>query len=678
MSRMRLCPSPRISALAAFFLLVSLSVVAAPGAVAGTTGPAVSPSANPTAYVGLDDPNNGCAGMVPINTATNTAEAGEIVGPTPCGNDTDEAYALAVSPNGGTVYAVTALGNGGSADGDVVPVSTTTGVSGSEIKVGLVSWVPTAIAITPNGNEAFVADSGDSVYPAPGAINTVTPVNLVTGTAGSAITVGDNPDGIAITPDGSTAYVTNSGGDTVTPINVSTDAPGPAITVGSTPDAIAIAPNGSTAYVANGGSSTVTPINLASGKPGSPIPVGGDPDAIAITPNGTTVYVANFNDGTVTPISTATDTAGTAIALPDGTLGLGPASPTAIAVSPNGSAAYVASWNTNVVVPISTATNTAETAINLGSFGPGQPFSITFAPGWQGQAAVRSSSTGPAPSLCWFDGALYAAFTTSGGGISWAVNSGSGWSAAEPVGVTWGPPDTSWSPALVDYNGLLQLYWTNAVNNAIKYSTFSDGSWSAPATVSGTWGTAESNAGPAVGSDGALLAVGWKGQNDNELWYTVTNGSGWSAQVNTGQATSYPPAIAALPSSGVPLAFAWTEPSGSIGYGALTILSFEPEGTVPQAATNVSPALAFAGNVSSDGTLYVAWKGLTNDKIGYESIYNVAENGLSASNWTSQEFEPQAQTLEKPSLTVSGYNLYAGWTDESTDDLFYASAENPY
>jgi YVTN family beta-propeller protein len=98
-----------------------------------------------------------------------------------------------------------------------------------------------------------VANSGDSLYSAPGAINTVTPVNLVTGTAGSAITVGNNPDGIAITPDGSTAYVTNSGGNTVTPINVSTDAPGAPITVGTTPDAIAITPNGSTAYAANGG-----------------------------------------------------------------------------------------------------------------------------------------------------------------------------------------------------------------------------------------------------------------------------------------------------------------------------------------------------------------------------------------------------------------------------------------
>jgi hypothetical protein len=150
MSRMRIFSRARISTLAAFFLLAALSIVAAPAAVAGTTGPAVSPSANPTAYVGLEDTNNGCAGMVPINTATNTAETPEQVGPA-CGADNEEAYALAVSPNGGTIYAVTGLATGNSGDGDVVPVSTTTGASGSEIKVGLIAWVPTAIAITPTG-----------------------------------------------------------------------------------------------------------------------------------------------------------------------------------------------------------------------------------------------------------------------------------------------------------------------------------------------------------------------------------------------------------------------------------------------------------------------------------------------------------------------------------------------
>ena len=117
---------------------------------------------------------------------------------------------------------------------------------------------------------------------------------------------------------------------------------------------------------------------------------------------------------------------------------------------------------------------------------------------------------------------------------------------------------------------------------------------------------------PAVAANGSLIAVGWRGTSSGDVWYTVSNGSGWGTQVNTGQVTSYPPAITALPSSGVPLAFAWTEPD-------------KTEGTIPQAATNVSPALGFAGN-SSDGTLYVAWKGLTNDRIGYESIYNVAES----------------------------------------------------
>jgi DNA-binding beta-propeller fold protein YncE len=108
------------------------------------------------------------------------------------------------------VYAVTGLANGDTGDGDVVPVSTTTGASGTAIQVGLIAWYPTAIAITPNGSTAFVADSGDSLYSGPGAVNTVTPINLVTGKAGSAITVGDNPDGIAITPDGTTGRCAKS------------------------------------------------------------------------------------------------------------------------------------------------------------------------------------------------------------------------------------------------------------------------------------------------------------------------------------------------------------------------------------------------------------------------------------------------------------------------------------
>ena len=81
---------------------------------------------------------------------------------------------------------------------------------------------------------------------------------------------GGGPYAIAITPDGKTAYVANSG--TVTPITTATDTAGTPITAGSDPYAIAITPDGKTAYVANNGSGTVTPITTATDTAGTADP----------------------------------------------------------------------------------------------------------------------------------------------------------------------------------------------------------------------------------------------------------------------------------------------------------------------------------------------------------------------------------------------------------------------
>jgi YVTN family beta-propeller protein len=79
---------------------------------------------------------------------------------------------------------------------------------------------------------------------------------------------------IAITPNGRTAYVANCDDDTVTPINLATGTPRPAIKVGINPDAIAITPNGRTAYVANydwpGNGGTVTRSAWQPASPGIP------------------------------------------------------------------------------------------------------------------------------------------------------------------------------------------------------------------------------------------------------------------------------------------------------------------------------------------------------------------------------------------------------------------------
>ena len=227
----------------------------------------------------------------------------------------------------------------------VTPIDTATNKAGTAIQVG---EDPEGIAVSPDGATAYVANSGS---------NTVTPVSTATNKAGKAIPAGDDPFGVAITPDGKTLYVADFADDAVIPIDIATETQGTPIAVGSSPSGIAITPNGKTAYVANFGDGTVTPIALASGTPQTPIHVGSGPDDIAITPNGATVYVSNSVSGTVTPISTATNTAGKAI-----TVG---ADPQGIAITPNGATAYVA--ENAGLMPVSTVTNTAGKAISTGA-----------------------------------------------------------------------------------------------------------------------------------------------------------------------------------------------------------------------------------------------------------------------------------------------------------------------
>ena len=104
----------------------------------------------------------------------------------------------------------------------------------------------------------------------------MTPIDTAADKAGKAINVGTGPDAIAITPNGKTAYVANTVSDTVTPIDTATSTAGKAITVGSGPVVIAITPNGKTAYFANY-AGTVTPIDTATNTAGKAIKVGSGP-----------------------------------------------------------------------------------------------------------------------------------------------------------------------------------------------------------------------------------------------------------------------------------------------------------------------------------------------------------------------------------------------------------------
>jgi YVTN family beta-propeller protein len=231
----------------------------------------------------------------------------------------------------------------------VTPVDTVTGTAGSPITVPESSYPN--IAITPNGEAAYVDG-----YQSPGS---VTPIDTTSDTAGTPIKTFGSPDAIAATPNDNRVYEVSYGTGTIKPIYTATNKVGKSITVGGFPSGIAITPNGKWAYVAEfGNPGSVVPVNLDSGTVGTPIPVGIQPGAgsgIAVTPNGKTVYVANNGSDSVTPIDTASNTAGTPIALKNAPFG--------IAIAPDGQRAYVCSRLG--LTPINLVTNAPGTTIKI-------------------------------------------------------------------------------------------------------------------------------------------------------------------------------------------------------------------------------------------------------------------------------------------------------------------------
>ena len=348
-----------------------------------------------TAYVA----QYGASGSVlPIDTATDTpGTAIDGAGQSPT--------AIAIAPDGQTAYVA-------DYDGEVTPIDLATGTAEPSIEgVGI---YPAAIAITPDGQTAYVANQGS------GATGTVVPIDLATGEQGAAIAIGKKPRAIAIAPDGQTAYVANYEGESVTPIDLSNGLVGTPIHVDAEPLAIAIAPNGQTAYVASQGTGSnggVTPIDLATGQAASLIHIGTSyPEGLAMAPDGQTVYVTDY-DGSVTPIDTANDEAQTPIALGEELQW--------IAITPDSGTAYVTNYSGTKVTPIDLADGKAGTSIvgsDLGGVAiapdqaPQAAFSLTAAaPGLPSSfdASSSASAVGSIVSYQWSFGDGQSATTTS-------------------------------------------------------------------------------------------------------------------------------------------------------------------------------------------------------------------------------------------------------------------------
>lgn len=286
------------------------------------------PAAADSLYVAVKSANG--MDTVSLSSGTKTANSG--------GANLKNPTAIAVTPDGTTAYLANSGGN------TVTPVTLSSDTAAPAITVG--PKPPTDLAVTSDGSTVWVAD---------GTGNVVTPVTVATNTAGTQTNVGFNATAIAITPNGSTAWIV--GQNNAISLNLSTLALGPKITQGGGNfTSVAITPSGTTAYVTDAGNKEIWPINLATGAWGTAIgPFAFPPQGIAISPGGTTAWVDGQTD--IVPITLATAAVGTGVTVAGAAF-------QGLAITPNGCWVYAADASkNNQIVPVSTTTDTEGTPV---------------------------------------------------------------------------------------------------------------------------------------------------------------------------------------------------------------------------------------------------------------------------------------------------------------------------
>jgi len=344
--------------------------------------------------------------------------------------------AEATSPDGGTVYVL----NSGS--DNLTPVDALNQQSETPIPLQATATLqgdynPVALAITPNGQDAWVASE-------PTSANTSLPAELIevslTGTPPGTIAQtinlpsGSSPSAVAITPNGLEALVADYNQGAVTPVNLQTGKVGSNIDVGLSgggsspePQSIAVSPNGQDAYVADFGDGTLTQIALSNNSV-SPVPLetGYNPVQVAVSPDGSTAWVTEdsasspSSAGFVVPVAIPTMTVGSPIAV-----GL---NPDGVAITPDGSTVYVANetnaangTNSNEgsisVVPTSGSASVQTTYVNI------DPAAVVVTPD-EAPVASFTETVAPAGQYTVFDAS--ASYSLTSGGLEYSWNFGDG------------------------------------------------------------------------------------------------------------------------------------------------------------------------------------------------------------------------------------------------------------
>jgi len=263
---------------------------------------------------------------------------------------------------------------------------------------------PLGIAIPTSGGFALVVNKGSE---------TVSRIDLATGTVTATIPVPGAPTSVAITPDGAKAYVVQS--TNCPPLPEPTPSPTP---IGPTPLPTPAGPTPSPTPLPP---CTVAVIDTASNAVTGSITVGRNPFGIAMAPNGAFAWVTNRDDDDVSVINTVTDTVidvkpagqtpeGIAVAFgeiyitndasnsvsvyreidfqPLATIPTG-GSPISVAVSPDGASAIIGNDLDATATIVNTGTNSVRATVPVGT----NPAGVAITPD-STRAVIANSTSG--------------------------------------------------------------------------------------------------------------------------------------------------------------------------------------------------------------------------------------------------------------------------------------------
>jgi YVTN family beta-propeller protein len=172
-----------------------------------------------------------------------------------------------------------------------------------------------------------------------------------------SIPVGGGPTGIAVSPDGQELYVANSGNNTLSVIDVGARAVVSTVPVGASPRSVAVSPDGRRIVVANSGDNSVSIVDKGDSAQKRPaarrVDVGLEPVDIEMSLRNDTAFVVEATSpeggaGTVSVVNVDELTSSPTVIRTD--------SPTAIAISPDGRTGYLANPNAIALVAFDTQT----------------------------------------------------------------------------------------------------------------------------------------------------------------------------------------------------------------------------------------------------------------------------------------------------------------------------------